>query len=67
MRLSDIMANAGLAGWAQVALVLFLLAFVVILVAIFAPSRRAEFDRASRMPLTDDTPVTPRERSGETR
>jgi cbb3-type cytochrome oxidase subunit 3 len=67
MRLSDIMANAGLAGWAQAALILFLLAFLVILVAVFAPSRRREFDRASRMPLNDDTPVSPRERSGEKR
>lgn len=67
MRLSDIMANAGLAGWAQVALILFLVAFLVILVAVFAPSRRREFDRASRMPLDDDTPVSPRERSGEQR
>jgi cbb3-type cytochrome oxidase subunit 3 len=65
MRLSDIMSHAGLAGWAQVALVIFLAAFVVILVALFAPSRRSEFDRASRMPLNDDVPVTPRERSGE--
>lgn len=65
MRLSDIMANAGLAGWAQVALILFLIAFAVILVAIFAPSRRREFDRASRMPLDDDHPVTPRQRSGD--
>lgn len=64
MRLSDIMAGAGLAGWAQVALVLFLVAFVAILVAIFAPSRRAEFDRASRIPLDDHTPVTPRTRDG---
>lgn len=67
MRLSDIMANAGLAGWAQVALVIFLAAFLVILVAVFAPSRRGEFDRASRMPLDDANPVTPRERSGGAR
>jgi cbb3-type cytochrome oxidase subunit 3 len=65
MRLSDIMANAGLAGWAQVALVLFLIAFLVILVAIFAPSRRREFDRASKMPLDDENPTTPRQRPGD--
>lgn len=67
MRLSDIMANAGLAGWAQAALILFLVAFLAILVAVFAPSRRREFDRASRMPLDDENPVTPRERSGGAR
>lgn len=64
MRLSDIMAAAGLAGWAQAALILFLVAFVAILVAVFAPSRRGEFDRASHMPLDDEHPATPRERTG---
>ncbi len=64
MRLSDLMAGAGLAGWAQVALVLFLVAFVALLVAAFAPSRRAEFERASRLPLDDDHSLTPREPAG---
>jgi len=64
MRLSDIMAAAGLAGWAQAALVLFLVAFLAIGVAIAAPSRRKEFERASRMPLDDDPPMTPRGPTG---
>lgn len=64
MKLSDIMAAAGLAGWAQAALILFLVAFVAILVAVFAPSRRGEFEAASRMPLNDDIPVSPRARTG---
>lgn len=66
MRLSDIMAAAGLAGWAQAALILFLVAFVAIVIAVLAPSRRREYDRASRIPLDDDHPVTPRERTGDT-
>lgn len=64
MKLSDIMAAAGLAGWAQAALILFLVAFVVILFTVFAPSRRREFEAASQMPLHDDHPVTPRARTG---
>lgn len=64
MRLSDIMAAAGLAGWAQAALVLFLVAFVALLVAVFAPSRRREFERASRMPLDEDPPFPPSDRTG---
>lgn len=64
MRLSDIMAAAGLAGWAQAALVLFLVAFVAIAVAVLAPSRRDEFEQAGRMPLDDHHPVTPRDRTG---
>lgn len=62
MRLSEIMAAAGLSGWAQVALVLFLVAFLVIAIGVFAPSRRAEFDRARRLPL-EDGPNTPRDPS----
>ncbi|MCL4865809.1 MAG: CcoQ/FixQ family Cbb3-type cytochrome c oxidase assembly chaperone [Gemmatimonadales bacterium] len=65
MKLSDIMAAAGLAGWAQAALILFLVAFVAILIRVFAPSRRREFEAAGRMPLDDDHPVTPRARTGD--
>ncbi|MDZ4674906.1 MAG: cbb3-type cytochrome c oxidase subunit 3 [Gemmatimonadota bacterium] len=64
MKLSDIMAAAGLSGWAQAAMILFLLAFVAILVAVLAPSRRREFEAASRMPLQDDLPVSPRAPTG---
>lgn len=60
MRLSDIMANAGLSGYAEIALVLFLVAFVAIVVRIFWPGRRREMDAASRMPLDDEHPQTPR-------
>jgi len=64
MKLSDIMAAAGLSGWAEAALVLFLVAFVAILITVFAPSRRGEFEAASQMPLHDDEPLTPRVRTG---
>ena len=50
MRLSEIMSHAGLSGYAEVALVLFLVAFLLIAVSVFAPSRKQEFDAASRMP-----------------
>ncbi len=62
MKLSDIMGNAGLAGYAEIALILFFLAFVGIVVALFAPwqARDARFDRESRLPLQDDPPHPPR-------
>ena len=59
MKLSDIMAHAGLAGYAEVALVLFLLAFAVILWRVFLPSRTAEYERAARLPLDDETIIHP--------
>lgn len=51
MRLSDVMSNAGLAGYAVVALVLFLVVFVAIVVRVFLS--KDEFAHASRMPLDD--------------
>ena len=59
MKLSDIMAHAGLAGYAEVAMVLFLLAFAGILWWVFRPSHTAEYQRAARLPLDDDTSLHP--------
>jgi cbb3-type cytochrome oxidase subunit 3 len=53
MSLPDIMSRAGLSGYAEVALILFLLAFVAIVVWIFLPSRRRELERGSHLPLDD--------------
>jgi cbb3-type cytochrome oxidase subunit 3 len=53
MKLSDIMGNAGLSMYAQVALVLFLGVFIAITIRTFAPSRRRELDEAARIPLDD--------------
>jgi cbb3-type cytochrome oxidase subunit 3 len=56
MRLSDIMSAANLSAYAEVALVIFCLAFVAIVVRTWAPSRRAELEAAARIPLDDDAP-----------
>ncbi len=56
MRLSDIMANAGLSGYAVIAMVLFMAAFLAIVVRIFWPGKAREMDAASRMPLDDEHP-----------
>ena len=53
--LSDIMSHAGLSGYAEVALILFLLAFLVIVLRVWAPSRRREMDEMARKPLEDGT------------
>jgi cbb3-type cytochrome oxidase subunit 3 len=60
MRLSEIMSNAGLAGYAEVALIIFFVVFVAVAFRVLAPSRKAGYDKAARMPLDDDTPVEPR-------
>ncbi len=53
LRLSDIVGHAGLSGYAQVALILFFLAFLAIVLRVFAPSRKREMDEMARLPLED--------------
>ena len=53
MRLTDVMSHSGLSGYATIAMVLFIAVFVAILVRVFQPSRRDEFERAGRLPLDD--------------
>jgi cbb3-type cytochrome oxidase subunit 3 len=54
MHLVDIMSHAGLAGYAELAMILFMLAFLVIVIATFRPSNRKAMDAASRLPFEDD-------------
>lgn len=51
--LSDVMSAAGLAGYAIVALLLFLVAFVLVVWTIYAPSRRGQHDRDALLPFDD--------------
>jgi cbb3-type cytochrome oxidase subunit 3 len=60
MRLSDIMGAANLSVYAEIAMILFIAAFVAIVIAIFAPGAQRTYDAASRMPLDDEHPQTPR-------
>jgi cbb3-type cytochrome oxidase subunit 3 len=54
MRLSEIMSNAGLARYAEIALVLFLAAFVGILLWVLRPGASARMEHDARLPLDDD-------------
>jgi cbb3-type cytochrome oxidase subunit 3 len=58
-RLSDIMSHAGLSGYAEVALILFLVAFAGIVLRVLSPRRRQELEAMARMPLEDDGTSTP--------
>jgi cbb3-type cytochrome oxidase subunit 3 len=60
MKLSDIMSAAGLSAYAEIALILFVLAFVGVVAMLFHPSRQRTYDRARFMPLDDERPQTPR-------
>ncbi len=54
MKLSDIMGNANLSFYAEVALVIFLVVFLAVAVRLFLPSRQKDLEEASRLPLEDD-------------
>ncbi len=54
MKLSDIMAAAGLSFYAQVALVIFFGVFIAVTIYTWKPSRRAELRDAAMLPLNDD-------------
>jgi cbb3-type cytochrome oxidase subunit 3 len=62
--LTDIMSSAGLSVYTELALILFVLAFVVIVWRVFSPSMKETWKRAARMPLDDDASLTP-PRQGE--
>jgi cbb3-type cytochrome oxidase subunit 3 len=67
MSLTDLMSAAQLDQYAQVGLIAFIVAFVLILWRIFAPRHRTTYERASRLPLEDETSSTPtRSRTPET-
>lgn len=56
MKLVDVMSASGLSVYAIVALLLFVGAFVAIVLLIFAPGAKARHERAARLPLDDDSP-----------
>jgi len=57
---SDVLRDAGLSGYAQVALLLFLLAFVLVVWRVFRSRRPRDWDRARQLPLEDDRVLMPR-------
>jgi len=59
MHLTDVVSHAGLHGYAEVALILFFLAFLAIVLRVMAPSRKSEMDRMARLPLDDDEHPSP--------
>lgn len=56
MRLSDVMSHAGLAIYAEIAMIIFLLVFVAIVIRLFT-SKRSDMERHGRMPLDDSEPA----------
>ena len=53
--LTDVVSGAGLSVYAEIALVIFLIAFVGIVISLFAPSKRRTYEHLRRLPIDEDT------------
>ena len=53
MKLSDIMSAAGLTIYPRIALILFLLAFLIVVVRLLLPGHRAQWEHTAALPLDD--------------
>ena len=51
--LTDVVSGAGLSGYAEIALVIFLIAFIGIVISLFAPSKRVTYERMRHLPMDD--------------
>lgn len=55
MKLSDIMSAAGLAWFAEAALVLFMIAFVAVCISVFSKKNGPRLEKARYLPWEDTT------------
>jgi len=62
MTVRDIMQRAGISIYGEIALIVFIVLFLIILWRVYAPSRRAEMQHMAELPLDDD--AEPSQRSG---
>jgi hypothetical protein len=53
--LTDVMSGAGLSGYAEIALVIFFVAFVGIVISLFVPSRQRTYEHLRNLPIDSDT------------
>ncbi len=62
MKLSDIMSHANLAVYAEIAMVIFMLVFVLMAVRLWLPGQQQALRDAARLPLDDDPTFAARPR-----
>ena len=57
--LTDVVSGAGLSIYAEIALVIFLVAFVGIVISLFAPGKRHTYERLRHLPIDGDNETAP--------
>jgi len=60
MKLSDVVGAAGLAGYAEIALVLFLMAFAAVVTQVLSKKHAAAWKRVAALPLAEGDEATRR-------
>ena len=63
--LTDVVSGAGLSGYAEIALVIFMIAFVGVVISLFVPSRQKTYEHLRHLPIDDDTASTAPVRDNE--
>ena len=63
--LTDVVSGAGLSVYAEIALVIFLVAFVGIVISLFAPGKRRTYEHLRRLPIDEDRADLPLYRNSE--
>jgi cbb3-type cytochrome oxidase subunit 3 len=57
--LTDVVSGAGLSVYAEVALVIFFVAFLGIVISLFAPSRKRTYEHLRRLPIDGEKDTDP--------
>jgi len=57
--LTDVVSGAGLSVYAEIALVIFLIAFLGVVISLFVPSRRATYEHLRHLPISGDDALVP--------
>jgi cbb3-type cytochrome oxidase subunit 3 len=52
--LTDVVSGAGLSGYAEIALVIFMIAFVGVVISLFVPSKQRTYEHLRHLPIDGD-------------
>ena len=53
--LTDVVSGAGLSVYAEIALVIFLIAFLGVVISLFAPGKRRVYEHLQRLPIDGES------------
>jgi cbb3-type cytochrome oxidase subunit 3 len=52
--LTDVVSGAGLSGYAEIALLIFFVAFIGVVLSLFVPSRQRTYEHLRQLPMDSD-------------